>query len=175
MLKPVWSAWCTTRRLPWPPSRVRCKLPSSSKLKGTPSCCNHAIASLPASSIAATCAASQRPSPAIKVSWMCSATLSSAAITAAMPPWARLLAQVSKSCLANMMMRVCVGKDSATLKPAKPAPMIKTSQECCCAFMVAYPVVKVLYVGVQIVAGSPKFAVSGGEVEHVLYRLACGL
>ena len=126
---PVASVACTMRRALCPPSRVRCSSPFSSE-NGTPSDCSQAMAAGAFSTTWRVAGRSLRPAPAISVSLMWASKLSSSASTAAMPPWAWLLAPSSRLRLVSTATR-CVGaSSSAAVRPARPLPTMSTSKSC---------------------------------------------
>src|SRR3954469_3213836 len=124
---PVASVTCTMRRALCPPSRVRCRWPSSSE-KGTPSCCSQATLSGACSTTKRVAAGSDRPAPAMKVSLSCESKLSLRSITAAMPPCAQPLEPSLMARLVRMATR-CVGaRCRAADRPARPLPTMRTSK-----------------------------------------------
>jgi hypothetical protein len=86
------------RRWVWPPSRPRSKLArllrsSSATSKSAPSFSRPSIMAGPRSTTWRTTVSSQSPAPAVSVSCTWLSKESSGASTAAMPPWAQLVAE----------------------------------------------------------------------------------
>ena len=131
---PVASATCTIRRWLWPPSRVKCKLLSASRVNSTPWLISHSMASRACVTTLRVISASHKPAPAIKVSLICASILSwlftSLFNTAAMPPCAQLLALSDTSRLLTMQTFLWSAICNAMVSPARPLPIIRVSN-CC--------------------------------------------
>ena len=122
-------AW-STRRWLWAASRVVLRsLPLRSKAMS--SCSSRSTQAGAWCTSSATAAGSQRPAPALRVSSMWLAKLSSGRVTAAMPPWAQRLAERgARSLLSNRMLRP-LGSSRQAIRPAAPPPTTTTSQLDC--------------------------------------------
>ena len=76
----------------------------------------------PSEQSTSTATGSQRPAPARKVSAMCSATLSSENMAAAMPPWAKRVLLSSRRALVTSVTACLRLSSTAAMSPAMPLP-----------------------------------------------------
>src|SRR5574343_89706 len=118
-----------TRRALCPPSRVRW-YPDSSLVKGTPCSISHSMARRPFSTTKRVAFSSFNQAPAIRVSRMCASIESWLSRTAAIPPCAHPEAESSRLRLLTSATRQCGASLRAADWPARPLPMIRTSNFC---------------------------------------------
>ena len=119
---------CRMRSRWWPPSRVSESPPVSPRSNSAPSAMRSQTASVPSRTSASTASTSQRPTPATRVSWMCSAGLSSGDMTAAMPPCAQAVDPSSSTVFVTSRTRSTRRRSrSAVVSPAMPEPTTMTS------------------------------------------------
>ena len=85
------------------------------------------MASGPRPTVNATTSRWQRPAPALSVSLMWAAKLSSASDTVAMPPWAFQVDPEVRSPLVSRATLYWPASRSARVMPAAPLPMTSTS------------------------------------------------
>ena len=123
---PVKSSTCTTRRWLWPPSRVRCNSPFS-RLNFTPCVVSQSMewGALVMMYLIASSSPSSAPATKVSRTWL--SKLSSSSITAEMPPWAWSDEPLMSPPLEISAILYFGSNDRAQLMPAKPLPMMTTS------------------------------------------------